>query len=153
MSTNYTEHYNLCQWEPADKVLREDFNGDNIKLDAALRAIETRLAALEGSAYTTARPQVAAGAYVGNGSYSQLIQTGFRPKAVMVIPSTLQLIYNLNNIQHTYGGYAADGIQLVTYPSPVTIANTGFQVYSTVSGKVSLESNTASMKYFYIAVG
>ena len=134
-------------------MLREDFNGDNIKLDAALRAIETRLAALEGSAYTTARPQVAAGAYVGNGSYSQLIQTGFRPKAVMVIPSTLQLIYNLNNIQHTYGGYAADGIQLVTYPSPVTIANTGFQVYSTVSGKVSLESNTASMKYFYIAVG
>jgi len=50
MSTNYTEHYNLCQWEPADKVLREDFNGDNIKLDAALRAIETRLAALEGAA-------------------------------------------------------------------------------------------------------
>ena len=41
MSTNYTEHYNLCQWEPADKVLREDFNADNAKLDAALAELNT----------------------------------------------------------------------------------------------------------------
>ena len=36
MSTNYTSHYNLCQWEPSDPVLRTDFNADNAKLDAAL---------------------------------------------------------------------------------------------------------------------
>ena len=32
MSTNYTSHYNLCQWEPSDPVLRTDFNDDNAKL-------------------------------------------------------------------------------------------------------------------------
>jgi len=36
MSTNYTQNYNLCQWEPEDPVLRTDFNADNAKIDAAL---------------------------------------------------------------------------------------------------------------------
>ena len=36
MAANYTEHYELNQWEPADQVLRTDFNADNAKLDAAL---------------------------------------------------------------------------------------------------------------------
>lgn len=31
-----TEHYQLNQWEPADRVLRTDFNEDNRKIDAAL---------------------------------------------------------------------------------------------------------------------
>lgn len=37
MSTNHTPNFNLCQWEAADKVLRDDFNQDNAKIDAALR--------------------------------------------------------------------------------------------------------------------
>ena len=33
---NYTQNYQLNQWEAADRVLREDFNRDNQKIDAAL---------------------------------------------------------------------------------------------------------------------
>ena len=40
MSTNYTENFDLCQWEPTDPVLRTDFNADNAKLEAALTALE-----------------------------------------------------------------------------------------------------------------
>ena len=36
MSNKYTEHFQLSQWEKADKVLMEDFNADNVKIDAAL---------------------------------------------------------------------------------------------------------------------
>ena len=36
----YTEHYQLNQWDAADRVLREDFNADNRKLDAALTDIK-----------------------------------------------------------------------------------------------------------------
>ena len=36
MSTYHTEHYQLSQWERSDKVLMDDFNADNAKLDAAL---------------------------------------------------------------------------------------------------------------------
>ena len=32
----YTEHYQLNQWDAADRVLRTDFNADNQKLDAAI---------------------------------------------------------------------------------------------------------------------
>ena len=31
MASHYTEHYNLCQWEPTDQVQRTDFNADNAK--------------------------------------------------------------------------------------------------------------------------
>lgn len=36
MASNYTENYDLCQWEATDAVLRTDFNGDNQKIDMAL---------------------------------------------------------------------------------------------------------------------
>ena len=38
MATNHTTNYQLCQWEATDKVLRTDFNADNQKIDAALKA-------------------------------------------------------------------------------------------------------------------
>ena len=34
---NRTTNYKLCQWERSDKVLMEDFNEDNAKLDAAIK--------------------------------------------------------------------------------------------------------------------
>lgn len=40
MASNYTEQYKLCQWEATDQVLRTDFNEDNAKLEAALKALE-----------------------------------------------------------------------------------------------------------------
>lgn len=36
MSTNKTTHYQLNQWEAGDKVLRTEFNQDNLKIDQAL---------------------------------------------------------------------------------------------------------------------
>ena len=39
-----TEHYHINQWEPADRVLREDFNRDNEKIDAALNTIASAAA-------------------------------------------------------------------------------------------------------------
>ena len=36
---DYTQNYQLNQWEASDRVLREDFNSDNAKIDAALGAL------------------------------------------------------------------------------------------------------------------
>ena len=41
--SNFTENYNLSQWEPEDKVLRGDFNEDNRKIDAAIKAVDVRV--------------------------------------------------------------------------------------------------------------
>lgn len=40
MASNYTEKYELCQWEETDAVLRTDFNKDNAKIEAALAGLE-----------------------------------------------------------------------------------------------------------------
>ena len=44
MASNYTEHYELCQWEATDQVQRTDFNADNAKVDAALDALAGQMA-------------------------------------------------------------------------------------------------------------
>ena len=31
-----TANYDLCQWDPEDRILREDFNSDNEKIDEAI---------------------------------------------------------------------------------------------------------------------
>ena len=38
MPSNQTPNYQLSQWERSDKVQMEDFNADNAKIDAALKA-------------------------------------------------------------------------------------------------------------------
>ena len=45
MSTNHTTNYDLNQWEGTDKVLRTEFNADNSKIDAALKANADAIAA------------------------------------------------------------------------------------------------------------
>ena len=50
MASNYTEHYDLCQWEPTDAVQRVEFNQDNAKLDTALEALETAKQRLDRAA-------------------------------------------------------------------------------------------------------
>ena len=44
MPTNHTPHYNLSQWERDDRILMDDFNADNAKIDAALAAHAAALA-------------------------------------------------------------------------------------------------------------
>ena len=43
MASNYTEHYDLCQWEATDAVQRVEFNADNAKIDAALKALSDQV--------------------------------------------------------------------------------------------------------------
>ncbi len=69
---NYTENYQLNQWEPADRVLRTDFNEDNQKIEEALNAI----------------PKIATGSYIGTGSYSieapSSLIFDFKPTMVLI---------------------------------------------------------------------
>ena len=37
-----TQHYGLCQWDGEDRILREDFNEDNAKLDTAIAEVKER---------------------------------------------------------------------------------------------------------------
>ncbi|MGN0968963.1 MAG: hypothetical protein ACI4O3_06800 [Oscillospiraceae bacterium] len=79
---NYTENYQLCQWEASDPIRREDFNADNAAIDAALKALA------DGAL------KIQVGSYVGTGKCalngSSLTGTpptltpGFKPSFVLV---------------------------------------------------------------------
>ena len=45
MASNQTSFYQLNQWEPEDKVLREEFNADNSRLDGALHSLAEEVGA------------------------------------------------------------------------------------------------------------
>lgn len=49
MAANHTSSYSLNQWVKSDRVLMEDFNEDNRKIDAALSGLNTGLAAKASS--------------------------------------------------------------------------------------------------------
>ena len=40
MASGQTEHYSLNQWQPEDKVLREEFNQDNAKIETTIADVE-----------------------------------------------------------------------------------------------------------------
>ena len=43
MAANQTTNYQLNQWEATDQILRTDFNADNAKVDAALKALSDQV--------------------------------------------------------------------------------------------------------------
>lgn len=43
MASNFTANYGLSQWEAEDAVRRVDFNEDNAKIDAAIKAVDRRV--------------------------------------------------------------------------------------------------------------
>ena len=91
---NRTNNYNLCQWEETDRVQRTDFNEDNAKIDAAVKAVDRRVDGLEASkADKTALAAVEAkisrivtGTYAGTGGSSGVrrISLPGRPKLVLI---------------------------------------------------------------------
>ena len=110
-----TEHYDLPQWEPTDRVLREDFN-------EAMTRIDTEIAA--GS-------RIVAGYYEGTGTASKTIVLGSKPYAVFFCTS-LGAVSASGTCQ---GGLILRDQPLTTRPDvqPVTVAaeiiDSGFKVY------------------------
>lgn len=56
-STGKTSNYKLNQWIKTDPVLMDDFNADNSKIDAAIKAVENKI------------PKTTYGSYVGTDKY------------------------------------------------------------------------------------
>ena len=67
-----TTNYQLNQWAKSDRILMDDFNADNQKLDAALAGM----------------PKIVTGTYTGTGAYGQSnansLTFDFTPKAVLI---------------------------------------------------------------------
>ena len=104
-----TTNYQLNQWAKSDRIMMDDFNADNQKIDAALQANADAIAAV---GYVTGR-------YTGTGSYPRTIDLGFQPKAVVVTTNTGYT----NNSGSPFGGVFGVGMPLSRYAE---VASNGF---------------------------
>ena len=127
-----TPIHQLNQWDPSDRVLREDFNSDNRKIEAAIEGV----------------PKVLVGSYRGTGDNNRQnhIPLGARPKAVYITIAGNSVDYNT---------------VLITPDAPIfknqvylgQIEDNGFAVATTTAGgyavRPSLNDNT---DYLYLAI-
>ena len=85
MASGQTEHYGLSQWESGDSFLREEFNQDHGKIDAALAQ----------------KCEAVCGGYTGDGTAGRQISLGFAPTAVIVKrPDDYGQYSHMNQVQH-----------------------------------------------------
>ena len=75
-----TTNYQLNQWAKSDRIMMDDFNADNAKIDAALGAL-----------------QIVTGIYTGSGNDANCrvdVALGFRPEPVLVMANKFQFSGN-----------------------------------------------------------
>ena len=109
MPSNQTPNYALNQWERDDRVLMDDFNADNAKIDAALK-LQADLLAEKGNC------TIGVFTYQGTGTYGMSTPTRITfpkmPAAYIVVGSALlvggggstraSLSYSFGGYGHTY---------------------------------------------------
>ena len=113
---NYTEHYQLHQWEGSDSFLRTDFNEDLKKVDLAIWAAKSASGCIEGT-------------FTGNGDQTE-ISLGVRPKFVAVTAphkdssraSDIRLALGTEHCMISFDSYSP-----AVY-SKITFQDTGFTI-------------------------
>ena len=119
MATNYTTNYQLNQWEPIDAVQRVEFNQDNAKVDAALKALSDQVVQKANqSALNTvisAVNQKADASTVASLSAQLSAEVSQRQAADSLLQADLAL---KGNCQIYYTSYVGDGtnVKSVTFP-------------------------------------
>ena len=155
MPSNQTPNYNLNQWSKDDRVLMEDFNADNAKIDAALQTeAGIRAAAVDAltkslnqkadHAAVAAKVSIITGAYTGNRKASRVIDLGCQPKAVLLMRYDGETYFN----NYIFGGLILPGHPLGGSVVSAEIVSNGFRV--TYGGGDSRQTNT-NTDYVYIA--
>ena len=151
---NRTSNYNLCQWEESDRVQRTDFNEDNVKIDAAIKAeADARSAAVAAeraareTAVRTLNTAIAggvklkAGVYTGTGTDEWTIHAGFPPK-VLIIQNVATIAFM------TYGDSEGHAIKDGTpYSYATTWTETGVVLKRGPGSFNHLNSNTRVYQY------
>ena len=157
MPSNQTTNYQLSQWSKSDQVKMEDFNADNAKIDAALKAeADTRAAAVNAiNATLSGAVKLAVGSYTGNGASSRIIRVGFTPKAVYVC-TTSGYQYRETVNGGVYGGLAVTGSPVTKAtsdaPNALEIVSGGFKAVH-FEGSYMTSTNSPFASYNYLAIG
>ena len=128
----YTKNYHLNQGEPTDRVLREDFNEDNRKIEEALNG----------------KNGIVLGTYIGDGANGHTIDLGFTPVAVYICTRG-GIAGTASGSYYCYGGLAfPDYPVILSNKIAAEIVDGGFKVYKHSD---YFRINNTNEVYYYIA--
>ena len=156
----HTQNYQLSRWEKDDRIMMEDFNADNAKLDAALAAkadaedvtalgeTVAAVAAALGSGGQNAR--IAWGSYTGNGKAGSAnpvrLNFDFTPVVVAVVEKESYSYEPAHLIKGQVRGVFSGSTCLLTW------SGNSVSWYNP-DGNANYQMNTANIPYCYMAIG
>ncbi len=137
MATNYTNNYQLCQWEPEDQVNRLEFNQDNSRIEAGLLDVANKVD--EAKAIITSNV---------SSLENQILQVSNNLITMEDSISTLQS--NLTTLQ---SNYTALNSSLTTVSTKADSAYTLASSASTTANSAYSASNPNIVMGYYTGVG
>ena len=150
MPTNHTPNYQLSQWERTDRVLMEDFNADNAKIDAALAAQAGTLAAHTAELTRKGNCQISTYTYRGTGKFGEANPTVIPvPKGtfLLVIMTTHNTLYPILPGSREYDWHESG---VGHYPASITWKETSMSIYST--RRESYQFNILNTDYIVLSI-
>ena len=152
MPSNQTPNYRLSQWERTDRVLMEDFNGDNAKIDAALAALKAQAdsqqsaVAQHGSSIARlGNCAVSLTTYRGNGANTRTLSFSGYPMAVWIQEADSPV----NELHMIRGAAYVAGIMGA---ATVSLAWTSRGVTWTYSKPDTVKMNDSNRQYTVVAL-
>ena len=159
----HTQNYQLSRWEKDDRIMMEDFNADNAKLDAALAAkadaedvtalAETVAALTAGLGSGGQNARIAWGTYTGNGTYgssnARSLTFDFYP--MLIVCGSDWFVSSGCSPTVFLRGRAKACSECGCYPINVTWSDTGITWYNDQSDDYM--DNEANVAYSYVAIG
>ena len=143
-----TTNYQLNQWTKSDRIMMDDFNADNQKIDAALAALGGAIAAA---------PKIAVGSYTGSGSCGasspRTLTFAFQPKLVIVVENSWDYLkagtalISGQSLSAGIGGGTTSGACL-----GLTVSWSGNSV-TWYGPSAEKQLDVENCEYFYCAVG
>ena len=125
---NYTQNYQLPQWEKTDRIMMDDFNNAFGRLETALNG----------------KCHLLVGTYQGNGKDNRFIDLGKTPLAVLLCDENS----NMRDGSYTFGGIATQGSATLG----LSITEGGFTVRESGNVNCNFISNGYPRTYRYIAL-
>lgn len=122
MPSSYTEHYHLSQWVQSDAVLMDDFNADNARIDAAVKAVDQRVDGLSQAV---------------EGKAAQSALSSEVSSRIAAVSSLNAAVSRRGNCQITVTPYTGDGATTRTFSFPAVpklIIITGPQAVAFLAG-------------------
>ena len=149
-----TTNYQLNQWEKTDRILMEEFNSDNEKIDTALKALKDDMVALTAAVALCGNCKIVYGSYKGTGTNGSANpnKLSFSHKPIFVLvqgaASELETDKKLRMMLGVPWAAGVNGNNL--WKNVVTWTEKGVQWYS--SNSAITQFNISGSTYCYMAL-